>query len=152
LIRIVGSRGCSIGVPKTPPAVVGCRFRYFGTAKTKWTWSTTVPFSQAVVETTPGRTISRYDACATQRLHRNSSRTVPMGRFTGSKIRGVFYPEAIEVMGSAFDAAWHELQNSSQPLTTGELGGRTRYVLAKIIVALIDDGERDPRTLSHKAL
>ena len=75
-----------------------------------------------------------------------------MGRFTGSKIRGVFYPEAIEVMGSAFDAAWHELQNSSQPLTTGELGGRTRYVLAKIIVALIDDGERDPRTLSHKAL
>ena len=39
-------------------------------------------------------------------------------------------------MGSAFDRAWHLLQATKSPLAANRYAARTRYVLAKIVLAL----------------
>lgn len=56
-----------------------------------------------------------------------------------------FDDELTGVMGDAFDGACAELQD-------GHLSGMVREIIAKLIIAATEKGERDPIRLRNKAL
>jgi len=58
---------------------------------------------------------------------------------------GVFDPEALAVMGEAFDAACKALDDTSQPQIV-------REVIAERIIEATSHGERDPVRLREAAL
>jgi hypothetical protein len=58
---------------------------------------------------------------------------------------GVFGPEAIEVIGKAYDAALKELQDTGHPNVVPE-------AMARRIIAEATHGERDPIRLRAAAL
>jgi hypothetical protein len=62
-----------------------------------------------------------------------------------------FDPETADVMGAAFDAAWHELglpMDRYWSMAESDL----RVKLAEVIIDLVKHGERDPSTLRDHAL
>jgi hypothetical protein len=63
---------------------------------------------------------------------------------------GVFYPEEVDILTSAFDDAWAKLQASRAPFA--EDASAARELLAKQIIMAAKRGERNIRYLSQDAL
>jgi hypothetical protein len=63
-----------------------------------------------------------------------------------------FDDEIVDIFGSAFEAAWQSLQMSGRGLTQEPEIASTRELLAKCILALGEQGERDRNQLVEKAL
>ncbi len=62
---------------------------------------------------------------------------------------GAFNPEIIRIMGDALDNAWVRLR-AGPPLNGDAYAART--VLAKHIIGMTKQGERDPQRLTQGAL
>src|ERR1700724_3368864 len=60
-----------------------------------------------------------------------------------------FNPETLHILGSALDDAWHRLEVRVHLNGSGEA---TRRILAKHIIALAEQGERDRQRLIEGAL
>jgi hypothetical protein len=72
----------------------------------------------------------------------------PMGSLLANK---AFDAETTRVLGSAFDAAWERVEASNiLPTEKGQVASM-RELLAKFIIATIEQGERDPNRLIEKA-
>jgi hypothetical protein len=63
-----------------------------------------------------------------------------------------FDPEAVAILGAAFDAAWDILQKSSSPLASDAQAMTTRERLAKRIIEMGKKGLRDHQRLVEGAL
>jgi hypothetical protein len=63
-----------------------------------------------------------------------------------------FDAEIVDIFGSAFEAAWQSLQLSDSRLTREPHIAYTRELLAKWILVLGEQGERDRNQLVEKAL
>ena len=63
-----------------------------------------------------------------------------------------FDDEIVDIFGSAFEAAWQSLQMSDSRLTHEPHIASTRQILAKWILVLGKQGERDRNQLVEKAL
>lgn len=73
------------------------------------------------------------------------ARSAPTFEISGD-IRGHAYdPETVAILSEAFDKAWNDLEAlTSNPTTHAELALR--------LIALLDEGERDPSRLATKAV
>ena|ERR1700720_3623950 len=60
-----------------------------------------------------------------------------------------FDPETIEILNSAIEDAWREIQNNGGPLARLAYARMTRAVIAKRITEMAKKGERDRRKLSE---
>src|SRR6478752_7992571 len=67
-------------------------------------------------------------------------------------VREGFDDEIVDIFGSAFEAAWQSLQVSDSRLTHEPHIAYTRELLAKWILVLGEQGERDRNQLVEKAL
>ena len=63
-----------------------------------------------------------------------------------------FDPEAIAILGAAFDAAWDALQKSGSPLASDAQAATTRERLAKRIIERGQKGMRNHRRMVEDAL
>ena len=63
-----------------------------------------------------------------------------------------FDAETTQLLGSAFDAAWATAAASNGPLLDERHVASMRELLAKFIIATVEQGERDPNRLMEKAL
>jgi hypothetical protein len=63
-----------------------------------------------------------------------------------------FDSETTQLLGSAFDAAWETARASNGPLLDERHVASMRELLAKFIIATVEQGERDPNRLVEKAL
>jgi len=63
-----------------------------------------------------------------------------------------FDNETTQLLGSAFDAAWETVKASNGPLLDERHVASMRELLAKFIIATLEQGERDPNRLIEKAL
>src|SRR5262245_40957728 len=73
----------------------------------------------------------------------------PMGFLIADK---AFDAETAGVLGSAFDAAWERIEATNIPPTEKGQVASMRELLAKVIIAMVEQGERDPNRLIEKAL
>jgi hypothetical protein len=72
-----------------------------------------------------------------------------MGSLLANK---AFDAETTGVLGSAFDAAWERLEATNiLPTDKGQVASM-RELLAKFLIATVEQGERDPNRLIEKAL
>ena len=68
-------------------------------------------------------------------------------------LRGAaFDPEAIAILGAAFDAVWDTVRKSGSPLADEAQAAITRERLAKRIIELGQKGERNHQRLVEDAL
>jgi len=65
---------------------------------------------------------------------------------------GAFGPEQTEILVAAFDTAWQILKASGDVLAASYRAASTRELLAKCIVEIGREGERDPIRLAEGAL
>ena len=63
-----------------------------------------------------------------------------------------FDPETNHLMGDALDSAWESLTTRENRLATPAMAARSRELLAKRIVELVQRGERDRIRLSDDAI
>jgi hypothetical protein len=63
-----------------------------------------------------------------------------------------FDPEAVAILGAAFDAAWDALQKSGSPLASDAHAMTTRERLAKRIIEMGQKGMRNHQRLVEDAL
>jgi hypothetical protein len=63
-----------------------------------------------------------------------------------------FDPEAVAILGAAFDAAWDALQKSGSALASDAQAMTTRERLAKRIVEMGQKGTRDHQRLVEDAI
>jgi hypothetical protein len=63
-----------------------------------------------------------------------------------------FDPEAVAILGAAFDAAWDVLQKSGSPLGSDGQAMTTRERLAKRIIEMGQKGMRNHKRLVEDAL
>jgi len=73
----------------------------------------------------------------------------PMGSLLAKK---AFDAETTRVLGSAFDAAWEKVEATNILPTDKRQMASMRELLAKFIIATVEQGERDPNRLIEKAL
>jgi CRP-like cAMP-binding protein len=74
---------------------------------------------------------------------------MPMDLLLANK---AFDAETTHLLGSTFDAAWERVK-ASDSLPTGEGHVRSmRELLAKFIIAMVEQGEKDPKRLTDNAL
>jgi hypothetical protein len=64
----------------------------------------------------------------------------------------VFDAETTKILASAFDAAWQEIKTSAGSPAGERHAVETRELLAKYIMALAQEGERNPNRLIKNAL
>jgi hypothetical protein len=64
----------------------------------------------------------------------------------------VFDAETTKILASAFDAAWQEIKTSDGSPAGERHAVETRELLAKCIMALAQEGERNPNRLIKNAL
>jgi hypothetical protein len=64
----------------------------------------------------------------------------------------VFEPETIQILTAAFDDAWASAQASGAPLAMNGYAIDAREILAKHIIEMGKQGERDRRRLCEDAL
>jgi len=76
----------------------------------------------------------------------------PVNPTSGLSLGEGFDAEIVDLFGSAFEAAWLSLQLSDSRLTHEPHIAYTRELLAKWILVLGEQGERDPNQLVEKAL
>jgi len=65
---------------------------------------------------------------------------------------GFFGPEATKILTAAFDTAWQMLKTSGNVLAADYRATSTRELLAKRIIEMARQGERDPIRLVDDAL
>jgi hypothetical protein len=65
---------------------------------------------------------------------------------------GYFDPDATNILTAAFDTAWQMLKTSGSVLAADYRAARTRELLAKRIIEVAREGERDPIRLADDAL
>ena len=65
---------------------------------------------------------------------------------------GAFGPEQTEILIAAFDTAWQILKSSGNVLAADYRAASTRELLAKRIIEIGREGERDPMQLIERAL
>jgi len=99
---------------------------------------------------------SHCDGLETETVpHANSKRlpkkgmVMPMNLLLANK---AFDTETTQLLGSAFDAAWETVKASNGPLLDERHVASMRELLAKFIIATVEQGERDPNRLIEKAL
>src|SRR5262245_2902597 len=63
-----------------------------------------------------------------------------------------FDPETTRLLGSTFDAAWKSVEASESLPTDKGHATSMRELLAKSIIAMVEQGERDPKRLAESAL
>lgn len=63
-----------------------------------------------------------------------------------------FDPDTTALLASAFETAWNTVKKSGSPLTADSEAASTRERLAKRIIELGKDGERNPKRLVDGAL
>lgn len=63
-----------------------------------------------------------------------------------------FDPEAVAILGAAFDAAWDALQKSGSPLASDAQATTARELLAKRIIEMGQKGTRDHQRLVEDAI
>ena len=63
-----------------------------------------------------------------------------------------FDPEAVAILGAAFDAAWDALQKSGSPLVSDGHAMTARERLAKRIIEMGQKGTRDHQRLVEDAI
>lgn len=63
-----------------------------------------------------------------------------------------FDPDTITLLASAFDTAWDTVKKSGNPLAVDDQAASTRERLAKRIIEMGKEGERDPQRLADGAL
>jgi hypothetical protein len=63
-----------------------------------------------------------------------------------------FEPDTVALLATAFDTAWDTVRKSGSPLALEGQAAATREALAKHIIDLGKNGERDPRRLVDHAL
>jgi hypothetical protein len=63
-----------------------------------------------------------------------------------------FEPDTITLLASAFDAAWDTVKRSGSTLATDENAASTRDLLAKRIIKMGQQGQRDRQRLVDDAL
>ena len=63
-----------------------------------------------------------------------------------------FDSDTTALLASAFDAAWDTVKKSSSPLAANDEAASTREVLAKRIIEMGQQGERDRQRLVDDAL
>jgi hypothetical protein len=63
-----------------------------------------------------------------------------------------FDPEAVAILGAAFDAAWDIVQKSGSPLADEAQAATTRERLAKRIIEMGQKGARNHKQLVEDAL
>ena len=63
-----------------------------------------------------------------------------------------FDSDTTALLASAFDAAWDTVKKSSNPLAANDQAASTREVLAKRIIKMGQQGERDRQRLVDDAL
>ena len=63
-----------------------------------------------------------------------------------------FDPKAIAILAAAFDAAWETVQKSGSPLASEAEAAATRERIAKRIIEMGTQGERDHQRLVENAL
>ena len=76
----------------------------------------------------------------------------PVNPTLGLSVGEGFDAEIVDIFGSAFEAAWQSLQLSDSRLTQEPHIAYTRELLAKWILVLGEQGERDRNQLVEKAL
>ena len=76
----------------------------------------------------------------------------PVNPTLGLSVGEGFDAEIVDLFGSAFEAAWQSLQLSDSRLTHEPHIAYTRELLAKWILVLGEQGERDRNQLVEKAL
>ena len=76
----------------------------------------------------------------------------PVNPTSGLSVGEGFDAEIVDLFGSAFEAAWQSLQLSDSRLTHEPHIAYTRELLAKWILVLGEQGERDRNQLVEKAL
>ena len=76
----------------------------------------------------------------------------PVNPTSGLSVGEGFDAEIVDIFGSAFEAAWQSLQLSDSRLTHEPHIAYTRELLAKWILVLGEQGERDRNQLVEKAL
>jgi hypothetical protein len=63
-----------------------------------------------------------------------------------------FDPEAVEILSAAFDDAWEQIKQSGSALARPAYERGAREILAKCIIDMAQQGERDRRLLSEAAI
>ena len=63
-----------------------------------------------------------------------------------------FDAETTKVLASAFDAAWERIKTSDGSLADERHAVSTRELLAKSLIAMVAQGERNPNQLIENAL
>ena len=63
-----------------------------------------------------------------------------------------FDSETTRLLGATFDAAWDRLRASGNALVDDQSAAATREALAKCIIAMVQQGERNPDRLIDEAL
>jgi hypothetical protein len=67
-------------------------------------------------------------------------------------VNKAFDAETTQLLGSMFDAAWERVEASNRQLVDGRHAASMRELLAKCIIGMVEQGERDPNRLIEKAL
>jgi hypothetical protein len=65
---------------------------------------------------------------------------------------GAFAPELVTLLAGAFDLAWETVEKSGSPLAAPEQAATTRDLLARYILDLGRDGERNKQRLVDGAI
>jgi len=65
---------------------------------------------------------------------------------------GTFGPDEVRILVAAFDAAWEAVKASGAPFSEPQHEETARDILARSIISVAKNGERDERTLTESAL
>jgi len=100
---------------------------------------------------------SRCDGLETESVPHGSSKRLPkngMVRPINLLLANKAFDnaETTQLLGSAFDAAWATATASNGRLLDERHAASMRELLAKFIIATVEQGERDPNRLIEKAL
>ena len=96
---------------------------------------------------------SHCDGVETETVPHANSKLVPTkGMVMNLFATKAFDAETTQLLGSAFDAAWETVKSSNGLLLDERHVASMRELLAKFIIATVEQGERDPNRLIEKAL
>jgi hypothetical protein len=98
---------------------------------------------------------SHCDGLETETVPHANSKLLPkkaVGMPMNLVVDKAFDNETTQLLGSAFDAAWETARASNGPLLDERHVASMRELLAKFIIATVEQGERDPNRLMEKAL
>jgi len=72
--------------------------------------------------------------------------------FISKFAEGVFEPDEVKILTGAFDDAWARLKAGKAPFAAEEYAATARTILAKRIIKLAKEGERDRSKLATDGL